>query len=74
MSVVHVYLANVRALPVTDVKALRAPDISAVHVYLSEDSIVHVFHTGVSSVYVNLNDLNIVHGFPTHVSIGFLPD
>jgi hypothetical protein len=46
MSVVHVYLGDVRALPVTDVKALRAPDISAVHVYLSEGSVVHVFHTG----------------------------
>jgi hypothetical protein len=39
MSVVHVYLPDVRALPVTDVKALRAPDISAVYVYLSEGSL-----------------------------------
>ncbi len=69
----HVYLADVGVLPVTDVKALRAPDISAVYVYLSEGSVVHVFHTGVSSVYVNLNDLNIVHGFLARVSIGIIP-
>jgi hypothetical protein len=70
MSVVHVYLPDVRALPVTDVKALRAHDISAVCVYRSEGSVVHVFHTGVSYVYVNLNDLNIVQGLLTRVSIG----
>ncbi len=51
----------------------HAPDISAVYVYLSEGSVVHVFHTGVSSVYVNLNDLNIVHGFLARVSIGIIP-
>ncbi len=46
---------------------------SALYVYLSEGSVVHVFHTGVSSVYVYLNDLNIVHGFLARVSIGIIP-
>jgi hypothetical protein len=74
MSVVHVYLADVRAPPVTDVKALRAPDISAVYVYLSEGSVFHVFLIVVSSVHVNLNNFNIVHGFLTHVSLILFPD